>query len=118
MALGAGLIAARLYGAAELADPRPYAVGSLRETFERNPHIGGLLPAAGYGEIQIKDLEETINRTPCDVVLLATPADLTPVLRLNKPCLRVSYGLEERTAPGLRQILDEFTARWGSPAAA
>lgn len=118
MALGAGLIAARMFGAAELVDPRPYAVGSLRETFERYPHLSGLLPAMGYSDIECRELEETINNTPCDLVLIATPADLTPVLRLNKPVLRVTCDLEERTAPGLREILAEFTAKWRSPAAA
>jgi len=118
MSLGAGLIAARLYGAAELVDPRPYAVGSLSETFERYPHLSGLLPAMGYSERQCRDLEETINATPCDLVLMATPIDLTHLLRLNKPTLRVTYELEERTTPGLREILVEFTAHWRSPAAA
>jgi len=118
MSLGAGLIAARMYGAAELVDPRPYAVGSLRETFERYPHLSGLLPAMGYSEVECRDLEETINRTPCDLVLMATPVDLSRFLHLNKPSLRVVYDLEERKVPGLREILAEFTARWHSPAAA
>jgi predicted GTPase len=72
----------------------------------------------GYSEAQCRELEETINHTPCDLVLMATPADVAPMLRLNKPCLRVSYEVEERSTPGLREILAEYAARWGTPAAA
>ncbi len=111
MTYGAGAVAARQYGAAQLVDPRPYAVGSIRETFRRYPHVNGLLPAMGYGAEQQKELEETINQTPCDLVLVATPVDLARLLRLNKPSLRVSYEIEERTRPGLAAILTDFTAR-------
>jgi predicted GTPase len=111
MPYGAGVVAARQLGAAGRVDPRPFAAGSIRETFERFPHLNALLPAMGYSEAQRKELEETINRTPCDLVLVATPVDLARLLRLNKPSLRVSYEIEERTRPGLGEILAEFTAR-------
>jgi predicted GTPase len=111
MPYGAGVVAARQFGAAERVDPRPFAVGSIRETFERFPHLHALLPAMGYSDTQRRELEETINRTPCDLVLVATPVDLARLLRLNKPSLRVSYEVEERPGPGLGEILAEFTAR-------
>ncbi|MCH6553495.1 MAG: tetraacyldisaccharide 4'-kinase [Acidobacteria bacterium] len=109
MAYGAGVVAARQWGAAELVDPRPYAVNSIRETFERYQHLREVLPAMGYGETQQRELQETINRTPCDLVLVATPVDLTRLLRLNKPSLRVSYEIEERTQPDLSRVLSDFT---------
>ncbi len=111
MPYGAGAVAARQFGAAGHADPRPYAVGSIRETLEKFPHLHNLLPAMGYSPIQRHELEETINRTPCDLVLVATPVDLARVLHINKPTLHVSYEIEERTRPTLREILAEFTAR-------
>lgn len=111
MRYGAGVVAARQYGAAEQVDPRPFAVGSIRGTFERFPHLQGLLPAMGYGETQRQELEETINRTDCELVLVATPIDLARLLRLNKPSLRVGYEIEQRTRPGLTEILADFTAR-------
>src|SRR5581483_12109062 len=110
MAYGAGVVAARQCGAAELVDPRPYAVGSIRGTYERYQHLTSLLPAMGYGAVQRHELEETINRVPCDLVLVATPVDLTSILKLNKPSVRVSYEAEELTRPGLVEILTEFTA--------
>lgn len=112
MPYGAGLVAARRYGACEQVDPRPYAVGSIRQTFERFPHLHALLPAMGYSETQRQELEETINRTPCDLVLVATPVDLARLLHLNKPGVRVSYEIEELTQPGLGEILADFTARF------
>jgi predicted GTPase len=111
MAYGAGVVAARQCGAAELVDPRPYAVGSIRGTYERFPHLTSLLPAMGYGAIQSHELEETINRVPCDLVLIATPVNLTSILNLNKPSVRVSYEAEELTKPGLVEILTDFTAK-------
>jgi len=111
MSYGAGVVAARQCGAAELVDPRPYAVGSIRGTFERYPHMTTLLPAMGYGPIQRHELEETINRVPCDLVLVATPVNLTSILSINKPSIRVSYEAEELTKPGLLEILTGFTAR-------
>jgi len=110
MSYGAGVVAARQCGAAELVDPRPYAVGSIRGTYERYPHMTTLLPAMGYGSIQRHELEETINRVPCDLVLVATPVNLASILKINKPSVRVSYEAEELTKPGLVEILTEFTA--------
>lgn len=109
MPYGAGVVAARQCEAAQLVDPRPHAIGSIRGTFERFAHLRNLLPAMGYSAIQRHELEETINRTPCDLVLVATPIDLGKILTLNKPCVRVSYEAEEVTRPGLIEILAEFT---------
>lgn len=111
MSYGAGIVAARQWEAAELVDPRPYAVGSIRSTYERYPHMVSLLPAMGYGAMQRHELEETINRVPCDLVLVATPVNLTSILNLNKPSTRVSYEAEELTRPGLLEILTDFTAK-------
>ena len=108
MPYGAGVVAARQSGAAELVDPRPYAVGSIRGTFERFRHLTNLLPAMGYSAIQRHELEETIRRTPCDLVLIATPIDLARVVKLDKPNLRVTYEVEELTKPGLAEMLAKF----------
>ena len=108
MPYGAGVVAARQCGAAELVDPRPYAVGSIRGTYEHYPHLTRLLPAMGYSAMQRHELQETINRTPCDLVLIATPIDLAHVIQLDKPSLRVSYEVEELTSPGLVEILVKF----------
>ncbi|HEX6502226.1 MAG TPA: cyclic 2,3-diphosphoglycerate synthase [Terriglobales bacterium] len=110
MSYGAGVVAARQCGAAELVDPRPYAVGSIRGTYERYPHMTTLLPAMGYGSIQRHELEETINRVPCDLVLVATPVNLNSILKINKPSVRVYYEAEELTKPGLVEVLTEFSA--------
>jgi predicted GTPase len=112
MAYGAGVVAARQYGAAELVDARPYAVGSIRGTYEKYAHLTTLLPAMGYSAVQRHELEETINRVPCELVVVATPVDLGSILRLNKPWVRVSYEIEELTRPTLREILAEFTGRY------
>jgi predicted GTPase len=109
MPYGAGVVAARQCGAAELVDPRPYAVGSIRSTYERYTHLTSLLPAMGYSAIQRHELEETINRVPCDLVLVATPIDLGHLVKVNKPSLRVTYEVEDVTHPGLTEILSEFT---------
>jgi len=109
MPYGAGVVAARQCGAAELIDPRPFAVGSIRSTFEKYAHLTSLLPAMGYSTMQMHELEETINRIPCDVVLVATPIDLGHLVKLNKPSLRVTYEIEEKTQPGLKQMIAEFT---------
>lgn len=106
MAYGAGVIAARRFGAKELVDPRPYAAGGIKGTFEKYRHIGTLLPAMGYGERQIRELEATINATPADLVLIATPIDLRRITRLNKPAVRVRYELQEIGYPTLRQALE------------
>jgi predicted GTPase len=105
MEFGAGVLAARRGGAAEILDPRPWAVGSIRETFERYPGIGALLPAMGYGVKQTADLAETINRTPADVVVIATPVDLRRIAKLDKPAVRVTYELEEEGSPTLADVL-------------
>jgi len=107
MPYGAGTIAAKRLGAAEIVDPRPYAVGSIVKTFEGYPHLGAVLPAVGYGEEQMKELEETINKTPCDVVLIGTPIDLRRVLQLNKPAARAKYELQEIGTPTLEDILQQ-----------
>jgi predicted GTPase len=93
MPFGAGVMAARLSGAAELVDPRPWAVGEIAETFERYPDVGPLLPAMGYGEEQIRDLETTVNAVNCDLVLVATPIDLTRLIEINKPLMKIGYSL-------------------------
>ncbi|MGA7908685.1 MAG: cyclic 2,3-diphosphoglycerate synthase [Candidatus Sulfotelmatobacter sp.] len=109
MPYGAGVVAARQCGAAELIDPRPYAVGSIRGTYEKFPHLTSLLPAMGYSAMQRHELEETINRVPCDLVLVATPIDLARAIKLNKPSLRVTYEVEDLTHPGLAEIVGRFT---------
>ena len=108
MKYGAGVLAAIRHGAAQIVDPRPYTVGSLTRTFEKYPGIGTLLPAIGYGEQQVRDLEATIARTPCDLVLIATPIDLRRVLTLDKPALRVGYELQEIGRPDLADVLARF----------
>ena len=102
---GAGALAARHCGAKELIDPRPVAVGSIAQTFERYPHIGRVLPAMGYGRQQIRDLEETIDRAACDAVIIATPMDLRQVLHIRQPTCRVTYEFRERGGPLLRGIV-------------
>ncbi|MBW2057148.1 MAG: GTPase [Deltaproteobacteria bacterium] len=105
MTYGAGVIAAKRYGAAEIVDPRPYITGTIKETFRTYPHIGTLLPAMGYGEQQIHDLELTINRTDCDLVLSATPIDLPKLVSINKPNLRVRYEYSDHGEPTLKEVL-------------
>ncbi len=105
MPYGAGVVAARRFGAAELVDPRPYAVRSIARAFESYPHIGPLLPAMGYGEEQIRDLEETINAADCDLVLVATPVDLRRLIRVRHPVDRVRYELQVIGRPTLEEIL-------------
>jgi predicted GTPase len=105
MAFGAGTLAAKAGGAASLVDPRPFAKGGIAGVFAKYPHLTDLLPAVGYGEAQIRDLEATINATDCDLVVVGTPIDLRRLLRLNKPAVRVTYELRERTAPGLADAL-------------
>jgi predicted GTPase len=111
MKFGAGILAARQCGAAEIIDPRPYLVGSLRETFEHYPEIGTLLPAMGYGDAQMADLAATIERCPCDAVIVGTPIDLARVITLAKPYTRVTYELEETSKPDLETILRERLRR-------
>lgn len=108
MPYGAGVVAAREFGAAELVDPRPYAVGSIQGSFKQFRQLTNLLPAMGYSAMQRHELEETINRVPCDLVLVATPIDLARVIKLTKPYLRVTYEVQELTHPGLAERLAQF----------
>ncbi len=108
MAFGAGLIAAQKSGAKEIIDPRPFAVNSIKQTFEKYKHLEKVLPAMGYGNEQIKDLQETINRADCDLVVSGTPIDLNRVLKANKPIVRVSYELKIREGASLADILKQF----------
>ena len=105
MKYGAGVVAAERFGAAELVDPRPYAVRSIAATYEKYPDIGILLPAMGYGAKQTKDLEDTINKAKCDLVVIATPIDLAKIVKINKPTVRVYYDLQELGEPNLMTVL-------------
>ena len=107
MKYGAGVVAAQKYGAKELVDPRRYSVGSISETFVKYPEIGILLPAMGYGEKQIKELETTINAIECDLVIIGTPIDLTRIIKINKKSIRVKYDLQEIGRPDLEEILNQ-----------
>lgn len=111
MKIGAGTVAALKFGAGELVDPRPYTVGKLTETFQIYPNIGTLLPAMGYGDQQTRDLEATIEKTPCDVVVIATPIDLNRIVKINKPTVKVGYDLQEIGNPNLTQILGDFVKK-------
>lgn len=108
MKIGAGTVAAERIGVASFVDPRPFAVGSLKDTFEKYTHIDKILPAMGYGEQQLKDLEETINQSDCDAVIIGTPIDLSRVININKPCTRVHYDLAEVGSPNLKEVLADF----------
>jgi predicted GTPase len=105
MSYGSGTVAARAHGAAELVNPRPYVTGKIKEAFDRYPRVGALLPALGYGDEQVCDLEDTIRRVPCDLVIVATPVDLTRIVRIDKPMLRVRYELREIGRPNLEDVL-------------
>ncbi len=111
MRYGAGYVAAKKFGAKEIIDPRPYAVGSIIETYKKYPHLDVILPAMGYGKKQIKELEETINRADADVVIMGTPVDLRRFMKLNKPAVRVKYELEEIGYPKLKDVLKEFVEK-------
>ncbi len=111
MKIGAGVVAARKFGAAELVDPRPFTVGKLTETFEKYPNIGTLLPAMGYGEQQLRDLETTINNTDCDAVVIGTPIDLNRIINIKRPSTRVWYDLQEIGRPNLEEVIDEFVIK-------
>ena len=112
MKLGAGTVAAKKFGAAELIDPRPFTVGKLSETFEIYPNIGTLLPAMGYGAQQLKDLETTINNVDCDAVVIGTPIDLNRIIKIDKPNTRVYYDLQEIGDPNLEEIVDDFIVKY------
>jgi predicted GTPase len=105
MAYGAGFVAARRFGAAEIVDPRPYAVNSIKATYEKYPKTGPILPAMGYGEAQTRDLEATINKADVDLVIIGTPIDLKRIIKINKPAQRVRYELQEIGQPTLEDIL-------------
>lgn len=111
MSFGAGVLAARQAGARELVDPHPHAVGSIADTFARYPHLGNVLPAMGYGADQIADLAETIRRTDCDAVVIATPVDLRQVIAITQPSCRVTYEFQERTGPTLQEVLGPVIAK-------
>jgi predicted GTPase len=105
MAYGAGVVAAQKYGCEEIVDPRPYTVGTISATFEKYPDIGTLLPAMGYSGKQVKDLEQTVNKTKCDLVIIATPIDLRRIINIKKPTVRVMYSLQEIGHPNLTDVL-------------
>jgi predicted GTPase len=111
MPYGAGTIMAQRLGAKEIVDPKPYAVGSIKETYKKYTHLGTILPAIGYGEKQIAELKETIDRTPCDVVVIGTPIDLRRVMTINKPTVRVNYELQVLGPFSLEQVLEDFLQR-------
>lgn len=108
MTYGAAVVAAEKFGASEIVDPRPYTVGTITDTFKKYPGIGKLLPAMGYGDQQIRDLEKTINQTQCDVVVIGTPIDLRKLVKLNKPAMRVTYELQEIGKPDFKDVLKKF----------
>jgi predicted GTPase len=111
MKFGAGIVAAGKFSAGEIVDPRPYTVGTITQTFRKYPDIGVLLPAMGYGDRQVKDLETTINRTPCDAVIIGTPIDLNRLIKIKKPTVRVRYELQEIGKPDLMDVLRPFLSR-------
>lgn len=108
MPYGAGWVAATRCGAAEIVDPRPCATGALVTTYKRYPNIGTMLPAMGYGDMQVADLAATIQNTPADLVLIATPIDLRRVIQIEKPALRVRYEIQEIDEPALASVLERF----------
>ena len=114
LSFGAGVLAANQQGASELVDPRPYAVGTIQQTFAQYPHIGNLLPAMGYGATQIRELEDMIKRVPCDVVLIATPVDLGRIISIKQPTCRVTYRLGEQGTFGFKDVLQGIilNAKW------
>ena len=109
MAYGAGVVAANRYHASALVDPRPYAVGSIKKTFDKFPHLWRVLPAMGYSDTQCHELEETIRRVPCELVLVATPIDLARTIQIDKPSVRVRYEVEELGKPAIAALIAEFT---------
>ncbi|MEM3849121.1 MAG: GTPase, partial [Zestosphaera sp.] len=110
---GAGYVAARKYGASEVVDPRPYAVGVLKSLYEEYPHMKEVLPSTGYTAEQLRDLEETIRRTPADVVVLGTPADITRLVRIDKPVVKVTWELKVLEGPTISELVAEFLERKG-----
>ena len=113
MKYGAGVVAAQKFGAREIIDPRPYAVGTISETYQKYPEIGALLPAMGYGEKQIQELEKTINTADCDLVVIGTPIDLSRIIKINKKSIRVKYELQEIGKPNLEETLNQKIPKRG-----
>lgn len=113
MKYGAGFVAARKFGASQIIDPRPFAVGSIIETYKKYNHLDLILPAMGYGEKQIKELEKTINSSDADLIIIGTPIDLRRVMKLNKPAVRVKYELQEIGKPDLEDVLSNFVKKMG-----
>jgi predicted GTPase len=105
MSFGAGIVAAKKYHAKKIVDPKPHAVGSIKKAYTKYPQIGNLIPALGYGKKQIRELEASINNTPADSIVMATPVDLRKFTKLNKPAAKIDYELEERFGPGLQAVL-------------
>jgi predicted GTPase len=110
MRFGAGTVMARKFGAGEIVDPRPFAVGSIADTYRTYPAIGPLLPAMGYSAEQVRELETTIARVPCDIVIVGTPIDLTRLVQIRQPVVRVRYELQEIGRPDLADALTGFLA--------
>jgi predicted GTPase len=108
MPYGAGVIFAQKFGAGVIVDPRPYAVGSIKGAYEKYRHLGAVLPALGYGGKQVAELKETIDRTPCDIVVIGTPIDLRRVITIKQPTVRVKYELKVLGPVSLEHVLDEF----------
>ncbi|HAH30752.1 MAG TPA: GTPase [Elusimicrobia bacterium] len=115
MEYGAAYVAAKQYGAAEIVDPRPYAIGTIKKVFENFKHLEDILPAMGYGKEQMEELKKTINAIPADLVLVGTPIDLAEHLKFNKPSVRVTYSLKERTTPGMKEELRVALKNAGKP---
>ncbi len=107
MEYGAGVVAAQKYGAKEIVDPRPYAIGTIKDTYTKYPEIGTLLPAMGYGKKQIRELEDTINAVDCDIVIIGTPIDLSRIIKINQKSIRVKYELQEIGKPNLEEVLSQ-----------
>lgn len=111
MSYGAGLVAAKKFKARSVVKPRKYATGSIKKTYDKYKQIEEVLPALGYGKDQINDLEKTINNTPCDIVVIATPMDLAELIKINKPSVYITYNLKEKSKPDLTEVLKEFLER-------
>ena len=106
-----GSLTAQKYGAAELVDPKPYAVGKLKETFDKYPNLGPILPSMGYSAQQVKDLETTIEKTPADLVVIATPIDINRIIKINKPTVKIGYELQEIGSPNLKEVIGDFVKK-------
>jgi predicted GTPase len=106
-----GSLTAQKYGAAELVDPKPYAVGKLKETFDHYPNLGPILPSMGYSAQQVKDLETTIEKTPADIVVIATPIDINRIINIKKPSVKIGYELQEIGSPNLKEVVVDFSKK-------